>query len=191
MYTVILGAANSGKTCLFLEEMKNNIIISVVDIEKLFDNKDTLNKYSFEYFDIRKDHLDNISNHVHNSFAEYGKLNILIDEIHFFTKEEHLDLLTKLNDIGSDKFNLYYAIIPSSFQQTYKIDDDVSLLPNVGKILAKANNIIVVQALCKTCKLNQTVQSGIVKDCRLQPDGCVLVGKKFFYPQCVDCKSNI
>jgi hypothetical protein len=93
--------------------------------------------------------------------------------------------------IGADKFNLYYAVIPSSFDQKYKIEDEASCLPNVLKVLSKANNIIVVPALCKTCKINQTIQSGIVKERRVDPVGRILVGKEYFFPQCVDCKSNI
>lgn len=190
MYTVILGAANSGKTCLFLEQMTNKIIISVVDVEKIFDSIATMNKYSFDYINIRMKN-NNMSQCIRELFARNGKLNILIDEIHFFTEKEHVELIEILDEIGRDLFNLYYAVIPSSFDQKYKIEDEESCLPNVVKVLSKANNIIVVTALCKTCKINKTVQSGIVNERHIDPVGRILVGKNFFFPQCVDCKSNI
>jgi thymidine kinase len=97
MYTVILGAANSGKTCLFLEQMTNKIIISVVDVEKIFDSIDTMNKYSFDYINIRMDN-NNMSGCIHELFARNGKLNILVDEIHFFTGKEHVHLVESLNE---------------------------------------------------------------------------------------------
>ena len=184
LYTILIGAANAGKTTYFVKNFKNKLIISVVPIVELFLTRDEI-PADVTFINIRDGNEE-----LKFQDNDDDDLNVLIDEIHLFTQDEHAKVRRFINTHSKRRVHLFYSIILTSYNQACDaICGYNSFLPNVLDVVARANNIIVIPSICRTCSNNTTIHSAKVDYVCANQNG-ILIGKQYFFPKCVTCKQQ-
>jgi thymidine kinase len=177
-FTLLIGPANSGKTCHFIFHnfyaASKKLIISAVTFDKLFD----VNSYPHAEEKLKQGEVCflNVNETSPQELLTWKSfpLFVLIDEIHLFTDRQLQEVLKVLRKVPSH--NLFITMIPGSYTQ--------DPLPNTHYLLACANSGNFIHGKCGHHA--QTLRSGIRIE---QPSDKrqIIIGKKNFDAVCFDC----
>jgi hypothetical protein len=202
IYSILIGAPNSGKTEWFLkQELENKLFISVVDIQHILPlNKNIYDFYrsNCSFLNLDSIFIKNIDETTQTDMIKSNQLinymikqeildffdknknknfNICVDEIHFFKELDFLVLdflLLKLNN-----FHLYFTMLPQS--------DNNKFLSNTTELFLNCNDVIFIPSKCHVCKTPSIQASAITPRNEFNN----ICDKSMFVTMCKKCKIKI
>ena len=175
-YSLIAGSANSGKTGYFLDnnEIKDEkLIVSVVGLKYIYPPGRDSKKDQFRFINLRAGDND----FQIDSYQPKSSVLLLIDEFHFFKRDDIILLNKLLKKIDLTQSTIFFSILLQSHSNKF--------LDHTKKLIENTDDFILIKSNCIYCK-KSTVQS----KCNFELKQELYCDKSKFSTVCKICKLN-